>query len=106
MNGVCACSALTVTLLWMLARRNRAQGWRRERHPNCFSPLSRSAPSAGASRAWFPQGGAPKSNVDKNGHPIDEFDVAFAEHYADQRKARRAEAMRNETGVYGAPVPV
>ena len=51
MIGAYACSAVTVTLLWMLVRRNQAQGWRRERHPNCFSPMSRSAPSASASPA-------------------------------------------------------
>jgi hypothetical protein len=28
-----------VGLLWYLSARNRAEGWRRPRHPNCFQPL-------------------------------------------------------------------
>jgi hypothetical protein len=65
MIGAYACSAVTVTLLWMLVRRNQAQGWRRERHPNCFSPMSRSAPSASAS---IPQVTACPSVTVKGGH--------------------------------------
>jgi hypothetical protein len=37
-----ACSGATITLLWVLARRNRASGWYRQRHPNCFIPLEQS----------------------------------------------------------------
>lgn len=38
-----ACSAGTITLLWVLARRNRAAGWFRERHPNCFAAMENPA---------------------------------------------------------------
>jgi hypothetical protein len=39
-----ACSAATITLLWVLARRNRAQGWFRQRHPNCYVVVENPTP--------------------------------------------------------------
>jgi len=47
--AVYACSAVTITLLWGVALRNRANGWRRERHPNCFMPLDQSTPAGSSS---------------------------------------------------------
>jgi hypothetical protein len=43
------CSGGTITLLWVLALRNRAQGWFRHRHPNCYTaesePVSHDVPA-------------------------------------------------------------